>query len=446
MKTYIKDMTEGNPTKLLISFAIPMVLGNLFQQLYNLVDSMIVGKFVGADALAAVGATGSLHFLFFSVCNGMANGIGINISQCFGAGDHESVKKSIANAAYIMLTVSLFMGTLGSILARPILTMLNTPANILNTSVQYMQISCMGVIAVGTYNCISSILRAIGDSKTPLYFLMLASALNVGLDLLFITGFGWGVEGAAIATIISQAVSGIGCIVFSIFRNPYFKLEKEHLRIEWQIIWKSVRMGIPLAFQMSLIAVSCVALQSVVNIFGSTVVAAFTATSRIEQLVQQPYNSLGMAMSTYSGQNIGAGKTDRVKLGYRKGCMIMITFSLIMLPLIQFAGEPIMKLFVDEQEVITLGANALKITSWFYVFLGAIYVSRGLLNGAGDAAFAFINGIVEMIGRICLARPMTLIPAIGVWGIWWATGLTWFLAGVVSVCRYKQGKWNIKKG
>ncbi len=444
MKTYIKDMTEGNPTKLLLSFALPMVLGNLFQQLYNLVDSMIVGKFVGADALAAVGATGSLNFLFFSVCLGMANGIGINISQCFGAGNHEDVKKSIANAAYIMVVTSLVMGTLGCVLARPILTLLHTPENILDMSVLYMQISCMGVLAVGIYNCVSSILRAVGDAKTPLYFLIVASILNIGLDLLFVKGFAWSVAGAAVATIIAQAVSGIGCLLFSFAKNPYFKLERAHLRVEWQIIWKCVRMGIPLAFQSSLIAISCVALQSVVNTFGSTVVAAFTATSRIEQLVQQPYNSLGMAMSTYSGQNIGAGKVDRVKLGYRKGCMIMIAFSLLMLPVIQFAGEPIMKLFVDEAEVITLGASALKITSWFYVFLGAIYVTRGLLNGVGDAAFAFLNGVVEMIGRICFAKPLTLIPIVGVWGVWWATGLTWMLAGVVSVFRYKQGKWIVK--
>jgi putative MATE family efflux protein len=444
MKTYVKDMTEGNPTKLLLSFALPMVLGNLFQQLYNLVDSMIVGKFVGADALAAVGATGSLHFLFFSVCLGMANGIGINISQCFGAGNHEDVKKSIANAAYIMIVTSLIMGTLGCVLARPILALLHTPENILDTSVQYMQISCMGVLAVGLYNCVSSILRAVGDAKTPLYFLIVASILNIGLDLLFVKVFEWGVAGAAVATIIAQAVSGIGCLIFSFMKNPYFKLEKVHMHVEWQIIWKSVRMGVPLAFQSSLIAISCVALQSVVNTFGSTVVAAFTATSRIEQLVQQPYNSLGMAMSTYSGQNIGAGKVERVKLGYRKGCMIMMAFSFLMLPVIQFAGEPIMKLFVDEAEVIVLGANALKITSWFYMFLGAIYVTRGLLNGVGDATFAFLNGVVEMIGRICFAKPLTLIPAIGVWGVWWATGLTWMLAGVVSVVRYKQGRWMIR--
>ena len=442
MKAYVKDMTQGNPTKLLLSFTLPMVVGNIFQQLYNLVDSMIVGKFVGADALAAVGATGSLNFLFFSLCFGMASGIGIIISQFFGAGNHADVKKAIANSVYIMVVTSLAMGALGYVLARPVLIMLHTPENILDDAVLYMQISCLGVLAIGVYNCVSAILRAVGDAKTPLYFLIVASFLNIGLDIWFVKGLYWGVAGAGIATIVSQAIAGIGCLMFAFMKNPYFKLGREHFNVEWTIIWKSVRMGIPLAFQSSLIAVSCVALQSVVNTFGSSVVAAFTATGRIEQVVQQPYNSLGMAMSTYAGQNIGAKNVERVKLGYKKGCMIMIFFSLLMLPVAQFAGEPIMMLFVDEPEVIALGATALKITSWFYVFLGTIYVTRGLLNGTGDAVFAFLNGIVEMIGRIGFAKPLTMIPAIGVWGIWWVTGLTWVIAGLFSVWRYKQGKWR----
>lgn len=442
MKSYIKDMTEGNPTQLLLSFTLPMVVGNVFQQLYNLVDSMIVGKFVGADGLAAVGATGSLNFLFFSLCFGMASGIGIIISQFFGAGNHEDVKKSIANAAYIMLVTSLAMGGLGCVLARSVLTLLNTPANILDDAVLYMQISCVGVLAIGIYNCISAILRAVGDSKTPLYFLIVASILNIVLDLLFVNVFYWGVAGAAIATIIAQAIAGIGCMLFAFVKNPYFKLEKSHLRIEWNIVRKSVRMGVPLAFQSSLIAISCIALQSVVNGFGSAVVAANTAIGRVEQLVQQPYGSLGTAMSTYAGQNMGAGKIDRVKLGYKKASIIMAIFSLAMLPIAQFCGEPIMKLFVDEPEVIALGVTALRITSWFYLFLGTIYVTRGLLNGVGDAVFAFMNGIVEMIGRICFSKPLTMIPAIGVWGIWWVTGLTWFITGVFSVWRYRQGKWK----
>ena len=442
MKAYVKDMTVGKPTGLLLTFMLPMVIGNVFQQLYNMVDSMIVGQYVGADALAAVGATGSLNFLFFSLCGGMANGTGIIISQHFGAGNGEGVRKAVANAVYIMTAAALLMGSLGFFLARPVLTFLNTPANILDDSTLYMQIMCAGVFAVALYNCISAILRGVGDSKTPLYFLIVASILNIGLDLLFVRVLGAGVAGAGIATIISQLLSGAGSLIFAIIKNPYFKIDRSHMKPDFTIIWQCIRMGVPLAFQSSLIAISCVALQSVVNTFGSVVVAAFTATSRIEQLVQQPYNSLGMAVSTYTGQNIGAGKVDRVRQGYRKGFMIMASFSLVMIPLAQFCGEFIMRLFVSEAEVIRLGTQALKITSWFYLFLGMIYVTRGLLNGAGDATFAFLNGIFEMLGRICFARPLTLVPWIGVWGVWLATALTWFMVGILSTLRYFQGKWK----
>ncbi|MEY8267855.1 MATE family efflux transporter [Lachnospiraceae bacterium 64-25] len=442
MKTYVKDMTTGEPAGLLLSFMAPMVVGNIFQQLYNLVDSMIVGQYVGADALAAVGSTGSVTYLFFALCVGMASGTGIVISQNFGAGNEAGVKKAVANGAYIMVAVSILMGVLGAVLSRPALIFLHTPENILDDAVMYMRIMCAGVLAVALYNCVSAILRAVGDSKTPLYFLIGASVLNIVLDLLFVRGFSWGVAGAGTATIIAQLLAGIGSLVFALMKNPFFKIEKEQLKADWEIIWRCVRMGVPLAFQTSLIAISCVALQRVVNTFGSVVVAAFTATSRVEQLVQQPYDTLGVAMSTYTGQNIGAKKIDRVRQGYKRGMLIMAVFTLIMVPIAQLGGESIMRLFVSETEVIALGARALKITSCFYLFLGSIYTTRGLLNGTGDAVFAFLNGLVEMLGRICLAGPLTKVASIGVWGVWLATALTWFLAGSFNIARYFQGKWK----
>lgn len=442
MKSRVVDMTTGSPFKLLFTFMMPMLFGNLFQQLYNIVDSMIVGKFVGADALAAVGATGSINFLIFSLCNGLANGIGIIIAQYFGARKDKDVKSTVGNAMYIMITVSLLMMTVGLLISRSILSFLNTPLNILDASVSYMRIICIGVSFISAYNCVSAILRALGDSKSPLYFLIISSFTNIGLDLLFVRVFNMGVNGAAWATVISQLIAAGGSLLFALAKNEYFKLNKDDLRFNAIIVKQSVRIGVPLAFQSSLIAISCVALQSVVNTFGSSVVAAFTATSRIEQLVQQPFNSLGMAESTYTGQNIGAGKEDRVKKGLWTGMGIMALFTILFIPLAQFGGNTIMRFFVDDVEVIELGARALKITSWFYIFLGTIYVARGMLNGAGDAAFAFINGVVEMLGRISFAKPFTMIPGVGVWGVWLATAMTWGVTGVISLLRYLQGKWK----
>lgn len=443
MKSRVVDMTKGSTYKLLISFMMPMLFGNLFQQLYNIVDSMIVGKFVGADALAAVGATGSINFLFFSLCNGLANGISIVIAQYFGAKKDKDVKNTIGNAMYIMIAGSALMTFLGLVLSRPVMELLNTPANIIDESVAYMRIICIGISFISLYNCVSAILRALGDSKSPLYFLILSCFTNIAMDIIFVTVFNMGVRGAAWATIISQLIAAAGSLLFALAKNDYFKLEKNDLKYSAIIVKQSVRIGVPLAFQSSLIAVSCVVLQSVVNTFGSAVVAAFTATSRIEQIVQQPFNSLGMAESTYSGQNIGAGNEERVKKGLWSGMAIMACFTLLFVPLAQFGGNVIMKLFVNDAEVIALGAHALKITSWFYLFLGMIYVARGMLNGAGDAAFAFINGVVEMLGRICFAKPFTLIPGVGVWGVWLATAMTWCVTGIISLLRYLQGKWKM---
>jgi len=442
MKSRVVDMTKGNILKLLVSFMLPMLFGNVFQQFYNIVDSIIVGQFVGADALAAVGATGSINFLFFSLCNGLANGTGIVVSQYFGAGKDQDAKKAVGNAVYIMAVSAGLMTTLGITFAYPILKALHTPSNIIMDSTRYMQVICGGIVCISVYNCVSAILRAVGDSKTPLYFLIISSFVNIGLDLLFVRGFGMGCIGAAVATVIAQFIAGAGSLIFALSTNEYFKLSKNEIKYDKWIVHQCTRIGIPLAFQSSLIAFSCVALQSVVNTFGSVVVAAFTATSRIEQLVNQPFNSLGMAMSTFTGQNIGAGKEDRVKTGIKYGIIIMLCSCLIFIPMAQFGGRVIMSMFVKEVDVIEFGAQALKLTSWFYIFLGLIYVCRGMLNGAGDASFAFINGVVEMLGRICFAKPFTLIPGVGVWGVWLATAMTWFVTGIVSVIRYLQGKWK----
>ena len=439
---YVCDMTKGNEVILLLQFAIPMLIGNIFQQFYNIADTVIVGRFVGSNALGAVGAVGNFTFFFFSLCLGLSSGMGILISQYFGARDEEAVKRSIANSMYITVVVGVLMSILGTVLAKPLLVMMNTPEENIGDALVYMQIVCGATIVVAIYNTISSILRALGDSKTPLIFLTVSCGVNIVLDLVFIINFKMGVAGAAWATVIAQFVAAIGSIVFVAKKNPYLHLEKKHFQFDKRIVCQGFQLGFPIAMQNILISISCIALQTVVNGYGTVVMAAFTATSRVEQLVQQPFNSLGTAVSTFAGQNAGAGKFERVSEGCKKSVYIVAVFSLIMIAVMFVFGETIIGLFTSEPEVITLGAKGLHITSLMYIGLGMIYIMRGMLNGVGDANFAMGIGAVEVIGRVGFAYILMMIPSVGMWGVWYTNGLTWMLAGTVSVLRFLQGKWK----
>ena len=438
------NMTEGRPLALLSVFALPLLIGNLFQQAYNLADSMIVGQMLGADALAAVGATGSISFLFFSFFSGISGGCGIVTAQFFGARKDAEVCKAIANSAYITLAASLMTGTLAFLMVPTVLSWMGTPQEILPDAITYMRMSSASVPLVALYNYASSMQRALGDSRTPLYFLIFSCLLNVGLDLLFVGAFGLGVFGAALATMLAQLLAGSGSLLYAFRRNPYFRLNRKSLAFDPPIAKKAVRLGLPLALQWSLIAISTTALQFVVNSFGATAMAAYTATNRLEQLVQQPFGSMSMALSTYSGQNMGAGKTKRIREGFRDSLLAMIAVAGIMTLIMQLSGESLVGLFVQEKDVIALGGKALKITSFFYVFLGIIYVSRGVLNGVGDAVFSFINGIVEIAGRVGLPLLLLSLTSAGVWSIWITAGVTWLLAGLSCILRYIS--WRKKTG
>ncbi len=436
-KSSVMNMTEGNPLLLIVQFSIPMLVGNLFQQFYNLVDSVIVGQFVGADALAAIGATGSVTFLFFALCNGIGSGGGIITSQFFGKGNADEIKSCIVNTGYIMVIFPIIVGVAAYYLTAPSLFLMETPKEIMADSVAYMKIMCIGLLFVSLYNYASSMLRALGDSKTPLYFLVFSCLLNTGLDLLFVCVFHMGVVGAGVATVISQFIAGGSCLFYAINRNEYFKMTAKDMRFDAGISLKVLKLGVPLSLQFSLIAISSMALQRVVNSYGKVAVAAFTATGRIEQIIHQPYQTLGAALSTFTGQNYGAGKKERITRGYRKSLLLMAAFSVLMLPVMQFFGEEIIRIFVEDEDVIIMGAKALRITSIFYITLGVIYVVRGVLNGLGDSFFALFNGIVEVIGRFIVPVMLTKIPAIGLWGIWWSVGIVWAISGTTAWMRYR---------
>ena len=430
------NMTEGSPLVLLSVFALPLLIGNLFQQAYNLADSMIVGRLLGAEALAAVGATGSISFLFFSIFSGISGGCSIVTAQYFGARKEELVSKAIANSAYIMMASSLFTGAVAFLMVPTVLSWLGTPAEILPDAITYMRMTSASVPLIAVFNYASSMQRALGDSRTPLYFLVVSCLLNVGLDLLFVGSFGLGVFGAALATMLSQLLAGAGSLLYAFFRNPYFRVNRTDRAFDGQIAKSAVRLGLPLALQWSLIAVSTTALQSVANSFGAVTVAAFTATNRLEQLVQQPFGSMSMALSTYVGHNMGAGNIPRIRIGFRDSLLAMIAVAGAMTLIMQLYGESLVGLFVHEQEVISMGGRALRITSIFYVFLGVIYVSRGVLNGVGDAVFSFINGAVEIVCRVGLPLLLLRLTTAGVWSVWITAGVTWLLAGLSCILRY----------
>lgn len=438
------DMTTGSPTKHILLFAVPLLVGNLFQQFYNMVDSIVVGNYVGKNAIAAVGTCGSMNFLFFSLSSGLAIGIGIIVAQYFGAKDDTAVRKTIANSVYVLVAASLLVSVLGILLCPALLRLLQTPDNIIGDSITYMRVTCTGILAIAIYNGVAAILRALGDSKTPLYFLIVSSIVNVILDLAFVLGLHLGVLGVALATVISQVISAVTCLIYAYYKVPYFRLTKAEMQPEKDIILKAFTIGIPMALQNSMIAISCMVLQGVVNTFGETVMASYTITNRIESIVQQPYSSLSAALTTYAGQNMGAGNQERVKKGFRQATIMVLIFSILLLPIMYLFGDKIVWIFVKEKDVVEIGYRGLKITSMFYFGLGMIYVPRAILNGCGDTTFSMINGISEVICRILFSQILVRIPVLGYTAIWITTGLTWGTNGIVCIGRYLSGKWKEK--
>lgn len=440
-----KNLTKGPELSVILKFTLPMLFGNLFQQLYNIVDSAIVGKFISSNALASVGATGSITYFFYSLCLGLGTGAGILAAQRYGANDKKQVKATIWNSAYVIGFFAIILTAVSIALSKPVLIFLNTPDEVLADAVLYMRISCAGTIAVAAYNWIAFLLRALGDSKTPLIFLIVASLLNVILDLFFILILHTGVSGAAYATILSQAISAIASITFAIRKNPYFKPQLEHIKFRRNMAVLCVKTGVPIALQNAIISVSMISLQRTANGFGPNVMAAYTASMRVEQLMQQPYSSLGSAMSTFTGQNYGANLQDRIMRCYKRCVLVVLIFSLVMMGLFLIFASPIVSIFVSEAIVIKYAAMGLRVNCCFYFFLGMIHLTRGLLNGVGDVNFALINGICEVVGRIGFAFLLVNLFHFGSISVWVTTALTWVITMILCVVRFIGWRRKIRK-
>lgn len=427
------NMTEGHPLPILLTFAIPLFISNLFQQVYNMIDTMVVGQFVGANALAAVGSTGSITNIFFALNSGLASGIGIITAQHFGARNDAMVRKSIVTCLYLMSITALAMGGLGFLLSPALLRLLDTPPAILADAVLYMRISCLGLPATAIYNALSALLRATGNSKTPLLFLIAASVINLVLDLAFVVFLHWGVAGVAFATILAQLFSAAACAAYVMKKEPCFHIPKAEWKYDRALGRQAVCLGVPLALQSSMISVSCLALQRVVNGFGETVVAALTAGNRYESFVHLPLSSLGIALSTFTSQNIGAGKKERVTHGLRAGISAGLLYVLLMIPVTMLFGSGIIRFFTSDADVIAIGAAGIFTSAFFYIPLCIVHTTRGTINGAGDPGFSLLTGMVEVAARICLSAPVT--AAAGFRGIWLTSGATWTFCAILGLVR-----------
>ncbi len=399
------DMTKGKPFKLIMKFIVPLVIGNLFQQMYNMVDTIIVGQFVGVKALAAVGATGTIMFLILGFMQGLTTGFTVLVSQRFGAGDTEGMKKSVGAAMLLSVAFTVLM-TLGSTAGMDgLLRLMQTPEDIFDMSRSYIIIICMGMGCTVLYNLMASILRAVGNSRIPLYFLILSAGANIVLDLVFIINFHMGVAGAAWATVISQGLSGILCVLYVWKRVEMLRLERRHFEPDVHLMKVQLSIALPMAFQFSITAVGTIMVQAALNMLGSLAVAAYTAASKVEQLVTQPFLAMGMTMATYAGQNRGVNAYDRIRQGARWALMISTVYAVTVFGVIMVTRHGLIGLFVSENlaQIEQYATVYLIMCGSCFTPLGMIFIYRNILQGCGFALIPTLGGMVELVSRAAVA-------------------------------------------
>lgn len=423
-----KDMTSGSTMKLILGFAVPLLMGMLFQQVYSLVDTIIVGRFLGVSALAAVGATGSINFLIVGFCQGICNGFALPVAQRFGAKDYDGLRKYVGNSAVLSIIFGGAITLITVIACRPILELMQTPADIIDLSYHYIVVIFAGIPAIMLYNILSAYLRSLGDSITPVIFLVLSAGLNIGLDLLFIVTFHWGVFGAAFATVLSQAVSGILCLILIIKKFDLLHLKREDWKLDWGYSRYLLIMGLPMGLQYSITAIGSVILQASVNTLGSTAVASMTAGSKISMFVVCPFDALGSTMATFGGQNVGAGRLDRLGRGLRSAVILGAIYSALILVVLIFFGRDLILLFVSANEaaVIAQAKQFLVTNAAFYLMLALVNIVRFLIQGMGFSGFAVFAGVFEMVARALVG--LVFVPIFGFTAACSASPLAWVFA------------------
>jgi len=436
MKAVQSDMTTGNPMKIIFDFTLPIFIGNVFQQFYNMMDAVIVGKFVGNKALAAVGSTGTIMFLIYGFVVGMTAGFTVLTAQKFGAGDMPAMRRTVAGASFLSLVVGLVLTAAFMVFMKPWLVLMHTPEDIFADAYAYIMIISAGILAQMLYNLLASILRALGNSRVPLYFLILAALLNIVLDLVFIIVFHMGAAGAAAATVISQGVSGVLCLFYIGKKVPLLRLTREDWHMSGALLGTQIRIGIPMALQYSITAIGTMMVQSALNILGSTLVAAYTAAGKIEQIVTQAYVAMGTTMATYGAQNMGAGDVPRIRQGFKASTIIGILYAVASAVLVMTAGKYMTYLFVSEDVALIMDSvnTYLICVGIFFIPLAIVNIYRNGIQGLGYGLLPMMAGVAELVGRgvvavIAAGRKSYL-------GVCLASPAAWVLASLLLIGMY----------
>ncbi len=435
MKNTTNDMTSGSPVKLIIMFMIPMCLGNLFQQFYNIADSIIAGKFIGVNALAAIGSTGSLMFFVTGWLNGLSSGFAIIIAQMFGARKYDRMRHYVAMSIYLMAAFSIAMTIGFGIANKPILRLMNTPDEVFGDVKAYMGIIYAGLIVTGAYNALAAFLRALGDSKSPLYFLIISAVINVILDIVFIACLGMGVEGCGYATVIAQGISALCCLFYISKRFPLLHLKKKNFEIAWNSFGRLLKLGIPMGLQFSITAIGTIIVQGAINVYGPVYMAGFSAAGKIQNIFATVFTAFGATIATYVGQNRGAGKMDRVRQGVRCTQMMIFGWSIFVMVLMFFFGKYLTYMFVDsaETEVVQASVTYFRTVFWAYPFLGSIFLYRNTLQGMGYGLVPMLGGVFELVARTCIVVLIAGHTSFG--GVCCADPAAW-LAALIPIVPY----------
>lgn len=441
----IKSMTEGKPMKLILAFAVPMFLGMLFQQFYNMADTVIVGKFLGVEALAGVGSTGSLNFLVIGFCSGICSGFAVPVAQMFGARQEAELRRFVANAVWLCIGFSVIITAVVAVFCRPILRFMNTPESIFEYAYLYIFIIFLGIPCTVLYNFLAGIIRALGDSKSPVVFLALASVTNVLLDILFITVLHMGVEGPALATVISQGLSGLVCLLYMMRKYPILRLSGDEWKLRRHYIWKLCYIGIPMGLQYSITAIGSIAIQAAINGFGATAVADVTSAQKISGFLTCPLEALGATMASFGGQNMGAGRMDRITEGLKSAIICGFVVSILMFGVVLLGGEKLAMLFLDEAdvEVLRYAKQYMTTISAGYCLLTLVNTIRFTIQGMGYSVFAVTAGVLEMAAR--LLAGMVLVRYLGFTGICLSSVLAWIFADAFLIPAFFHCKKKAEK-